>query len=144
MTNALLVDRPTDDDKLDDMTTKDAKSTQTVSVTVRMDKNLKDRASAVIDYYGLDVASVTRAFFTAIARTQSIPLDFGHSGTHGSEPDIPTVDWEPNEETIAAMKETEEMIRTGNYRSYGSAREMIEAILAEDDEETGEEGDSET
>ena len=136
MCSAVTVERVTIDDKIDGMSTKNAgKNTETVTVTVRMDKDLKDRASAVIDYYGLDVASVTRAFFTAIVRTQSIPLDLGPAKDHSHYPDFPTVDWEPNEETIAAFREAEELAKDPNRKGYTSASELIAAILAEDDDE---------
>jgi hypothetical protein len=38
-----------------------------------------------------------------------------------------------NAETEAAIRECEEMLASGNFVTYGSAREMHEAILAEDD-----------
>ena len=69
--------------------------------------------------------------------TQSNPLNFGHSGTHGSEPDIPTVDWEPNEETIAAIREADKLSKDPNRRGFRSAEEAFAAILAEDDEDEG-------
>lgn len=38
-----------------------------------------------------------------------------------------------NAETEAAIQECEEMLASGNFKTYGSAREMHEAIMAEDD-----------
>lgn len=40
-----------------------------------------------------------------------------------------------NAETEAAMRECDEMLASGNYISYSSAKEMHEAIFAEDEDD---------
>ena len=86
------------------------------SLTVRIDSGLKDDAASVAEYYGLDLSSIVRAFFMEIVNTRSIPLslDYGH----------------PNEESLAAIRETEKMISDGSGKAYSSGRDLIDAALA--------------
>ena len=86
------------------------------SLTIRIDSTLKERASRVLDHYGLDLSTATRAFFTQIVNTNSVPLSFDYE--------------EPNEESIVAMQEADEMRKTGDGTAYSSGRELIEAALA--------------
>lgn len=47
----------------------------TDTFTLRLDGDLKNGATAVAEYYGLDLPSVTRAFYTQMVREHSIPLN---------------------------------------------------------------------
>ena len=85
------------------------------SLTIRLDSNLKRDATKVVEYYGLDLSSVIRAFFTQIVNTNSIPLSFDYE--------------QPNEESLQAMRETEVMIASGNFESYSNGHDLIEAAL---------------
>ena len=87
------------------------------SYTLRIDEADKQAASAVAEYYGFDLASVTRAFYKEMIRSHSIPLSLGRGE-------------EPNEESLQAIRETEEMMRTGSGRGFTNARDLIEAALA--------------
>lgn len=86
----------------------------TVSYAVRVDENIRDGAAAVARSYGLDLASATRAFWTQMARTGSIPLSFDYE--------------EPNEESLEAIRETEEIFANGVGKTYRSADELFEAM----------------
>lgn len=86
------------------------------SLTIRIDSALKERASQVLEHYGLDLSTATRAFFTQIVNTNSVPLSFDYE--------------EPNEESLIAMREADEMRKTGSGEAYSSGRELIEAALA--------------
>lgn len=86
----------------------------TVSYAVRVDEDIRDRASEVARHYGLDLASATRAFWTQMARTGTIPLSFDYE--------------EPNEASLEAIRETEEIFATGRGESYGSADELFQAL----------------
>lgn len=86
------------------------------TLTIRLDSGLKDDAARVVEYYGLDLSSAIRAFFTQIVNTNSIPLSFDYE--------------RPNEESLRAIRETEEMIATGSGQGYATGRELIEAALA--------------
>ncbi len=93
------------------------------TLTMRIDSELKRDASAVAEYYGFDLSGVTRAFYKQIVRDHAIPLDLGYSNEV------------PNDETIAAMKEAEEIIaKGGTGRSFKSAEEMMAFIASEADE----------
>ena len=46
------------------------------TLTIRIDDDLKRGASEVADYYGLDLSSVTRAFYKQMVNTRRIPLTF--------------------------------------------------------------------
>lgn len=88
----------------------------TVSYAIRVDEDIRDEASAVARSYGLDLASATRAFWAQMARTGNIPLTF-------------TSD-QPNEASLQAIREAEEMKRTGSGVAYDSGRALVEAALA--------------
>lgn len=86
------------------------------TLTIRLDSDLKDNAARIVEHYGLDLSSVTRAFFTQIVNTNSIPLSFDYE--------------RPNEESLRAIRETEEMIVSGSGQGYTTGRDLIEAALA--------------
>lgn len=85
------------------------------NLTIRLDSELKEDAARVVEYYGLDLSTAVRAFFTEIVNTHSIPLSFDYE--------------RPNAESQHAIRETAEMIATGSGESYTSGRELIEAAL---------------
>lgn len=86
------------------------------TLTIRLDSALKDEAARVVEHYGLDLSSVTRAFFTQIVNTNAIPLSFDYD--------------QPNAESLLAISETEEMLRTGSGKSYETAHDLIRGALA--------------
>lgn len=53
------------------------------SLTIRLDSDLKDGAASVVEHYGLDLTTVTRAFFTQIVNTNAIPLSFDYEQPNG-------------------------------------------------------------
>lgn len=59
----------------------------TSTLTIRIDDDLKHAASEVADYYGLDLSSVTRAFYKQMVNTRRIPLTFApeESAAEGAE-----------------------------------------------------------
>lgn len=85
-----------------------------VSYALRVDEKLKEEVSAVAEYYGLDLATMTRALWSQIARTKRIPLEFS--------------DEEPNEESLEAIRQTREMIQNGTGKAYATAEELFEAL----------------
>lgn len=86
------------------------------TMTIRCDEKDKREAARVAEYYGFDLSSVSRAFWKQMGRTGRIPLDLGNE--------------EPNEESLAAIREAEQMMRDGSGESYATARELIDAVLA--------------
>lgn len=89
-------------------------------VTIDIDSDIRDAASDVVEYFGLDLVSVTRAFFKQIVREHRIPITL-------SDP-------EPNDESLEAIRETEELKATRGP-SYRTAAELLAVIQAEWNEE---------
>jgi DNA-damage-inducible protein J len=58
-------------------------------VTTRIDANIKAEASLVLSAMGLTVSDAVRLLLTKVAKEKALPFDV----------------WQPNAETIAAMKE---------------------------------------
>ena len=86
------------------------------TLTIRLDKDRKEAAANVVEHYGFDLSTAMRAFFTQIVNTNAIPLSFDYE--------------RPNEESLAAIRETEEMIRTESGGRYSNAHDLLEAALA--------------
>ncbi len=81
---------------------------------IRVDEDIKNGAAEVAEYYGLDLASATRALWAQMVRTHSIPLDFNNEI--------------PNDETLEAFRQTEEMIKNGTGKAYKTPEELFEAL----------------
>lgn len=85
------------------------------TLTIRLDDSLKKDASNVASYYGLDLSSVTRAFYKQMVNTNCIPLTFTRE--------------EPNEESIQAIKEGEVFLASEQSGRFTDAKSLIEAAL---------------
>lgn len=70
-------------------------TTSTVSLNIRMDKNLKNNLSELCDELGMNVSTAFTIFAKAMVRRGGIPFD--------------AVLDEPNNATLAAIREVEEM-----------------------------------
>ncbi|MBR3158270.1 MAG: type II toxin-antitoxin system RelB/DinJ family antitoxin [Atopobiaceae bacterium] len=88
----------------------------TSTMTIRVDAELKSAAAAVAEYYGLDLSSVTRAFYKQMVNTHRIPLTFA--------PD------EPNDESIEAIAEGDAFLASGAAGRFSDAQSLIDAALA--------------
>ena len=86
------------------------------TLTIRLDSNLKDEASRVVEHYGLDISTAMRAFLTQIVNTNASPLSLDYE--------------QPNEESLIAIRETTEMIANGSGVGYSTAHDLIQAALA--------------
>ena len=86
------------------------------NLTIRIDSELKNEASRIVEHYGLDLSSAIRAFFAQIVNTNSIPLSFDYE--------------RPNDESLIAIHETAQMIAEGSGEAYASGRELLEAALS--------------
>ncbi len=86
----------------------------TATMTIRCDSQIKAEAAEVAKYYGFDLTSVTRAFWTYLARTRSIPLTFSE---------------EPNEESLQAIKETQEMFDgKREFKNFENPQDMFDYL----------------
>ncbi|MGN0071661.1 MAG: type II toxin-antitoxin system RelB/DinJ family antitoxin [Atopobiaceae bacterium] len=84
------------------------------SVTVRVDDKTKAEATEIVEDFGFDLSSVTRAFYRQIVRERRIPLNLSYEI--------------PNDETAAALKEGAGILNAGGTgRSFTSGRELLDA-----------------
>ena len=88
----------------------------TTTMTIRCDSEIKEEAAACAKYYGFDLTSVTRAFWTYLANNWSIPMTFGE---------------EPNEESKRAIRETKEILaKGGNGLGLKTAQDVLDEARA--------------
>ena len=85
----------------------------TSTVTVRVDTATKEAAAAIVEDFGFDLSSVTRAFYRQIVREQRIPLTLEYP--------------RPNQESLESIREAEAML-SSDSEGYESAEAMFEAL----------------
>ncbi|MGH6993530.1 MAG: type II toxin-antitoxin system RelB/DinJ family antitoxin [Caulobacteraceae bacterium] len=83
----------------------------TTMLHIRIDEDLKARAAAALGAMGLTASDAVRMLFKLIVAEQAFPLELKV----------------PNAETIAAMEEAEEIIRTGRFR-FATPEEMFASL----------------
>lgn len=83
-------------------------------VTVRVDDATKREASDIAEDFGLDLSSVTRAFYRQIVRERRIPLNFSYNP-------------EPTADTANALQQAE-TIAQSDRRRFGDADEMFASL----------------
>jgi DNA-damage-inducible protein J len=87
---------------------------RSVMLNVRMDDELKEQAIAVLGSLGLSASDAVRMLFTRVVRDRAFPLELKL----------------PNDETLAAMAQADEIIRAGSA-TIRSADELFEALERE-------------
>lgn len=85
----------------------------TSSVTIRVDQKLKESAARIAEDFGLDLSSVTRAFYSQIVREQRIPLTLEYP--------------RPNAESLESIREAKAAIASGKTR-FSTASEMYDTL----------------
>ena len=75
-----------------------------VNVTVRMDPKVKAQADELYASLGMDMSTAVNMFVRQCLRERQLPF----------QPSLNV----PNQATIQAIEESDEMIRTGNFKSY--------------------------
>lgn len=84
-------------------------------IHVRMDNDLKDRATEALAAMGLSTADAVRLLFHRIATDQAFPLELKV----------------PNAETRAAMEEADEFFKNGGTPRFDDADEMFAELEEE-------------
>lgn len=87
----------------------------TSTLTIRIDEDLKQGASEIAEYYGLDLSSVTRAFYKQMVNTRRIPLTFAPE--------------EPNTESLRAIAEGDAFLAAGNKGRFDNGSDLIAAAM---------------
>lgn len=83
---------------------------------IRITEDLKREASEVADYYGLDLSSVTRAFYKQMVNTHRISQTFTPE--------------EPNAESLDAIREGDAFLASGREGRFTSGADLIAAAMA--------------
>ena len=79
-------------------------TSSSVNVTVRMDPKVKAQADELYASLGMDMSTAVNMFVRQCLRERQLPF----------QPSLNV----PNQATIRAMEESDEMIRTGNFKGY--------------------------
>lgn len=79
-------------------------TSSSVNVTVRIDSQVKAQADELFASLGMDMSTTVNMFVRQCLREGQLPF----------QPSLNV----PNKETIRAIEESDEMIRTGNFKSY--------------------------
>ena len=86
------------------------------TLTIRVDDDLKRGAAEVAEYYGLDLSSVTRAFYKQMVNTHRIPLTFAPE--------------EPNDESLEAIREGNAFLASGKKGRFTNGEDLIAEALS--------------
>jgi len=87
-------------------------SSPTAMIHVRIDQDLKSKASATLDAMGLSLSEAVRVFLTRVATDQAFPFELRI----------------PNAETVAAMQAGDR----GEVVKFASVAELIADLHADD------------
>ena len=86
------------------------------ATSITIDSDIKAKAQELFADFGLDLSTAINMFLRQSIRENSIPFSISRNV--------------PNADTVAAMREAEEMKKhPDQYKSYGSAVEMMEDIF---------------
>lgn len=85
------------------------------NVNVRIDENVKRKAEEVFAKIGITPSAAINMFYVQVIRTKSIPFEL--------KAEI------PNETTIAALKEVEEMEKNNTGRAFNSVDDLMDDLM---------------
>lgn len=83
------------------------------TISIRVNESLKEQAQELFKSWGLDMSTAVNIFLSQTVREQRIPFVIGGEV--------------PNDETVAAMREVEEMAKRGE-RGFFSIEDMIKEL----------------
>jgi DNA-damage-inducible protein J len=86
-------------------------------MNIRMDKEVKEEAQRIFSDLGMDMTTAVNVFLRQVIRCDGFPFDLRLS--------------RPNEETMAAIKEVEEMKKDPSLgKTYSDVDEMMKDLLS--------------
>ena len=91
----------------------------TANISIRMDANLKEEAEEFFHELGMNLSTAVNIFVRQSLREGRIPFEI-------------TTKENPNEETIAAMLETERIANDPNVKGYTDLDELFADLDAEE------------
>lgn len=86
-------------------------------VQVRIDENVKSQAVAVLNSLGMDTSTAINVFFRQVIAENGLPFQPKQAKF--------------NTETLAAIKESDEMVKNGTGKRYTSVDDLFEDSLGE-------------
>ena len=86
---------------------------------IRIDEEVKKTAEALLNGVGMSVSTAAEVFFRQMIKKGKIPFDI-------------EMDSIPNNVTVAAIREGDEMLKKGTGKRYSSTKSMFDDILSED------------
>lgn len=89
--------------------------TKKAVVQVRIDETIKSQAVAVLNNLGMDTSTAINVFFRQVIAENGLPFK-------------PT-QAKFNDETLAAIKESDEMVKNGTGKQYASVDDLFEDSL---------------
>lgn len=92
-----------------------------VSTSISIDADIKAQAQELFADFGLDLSTAINIFLRQSVRENCIPFSIQREV--------------PNADTVAAMKEAEEMVKNPEkYKRYASFAELLKDVEAEDED----------
>ncbi|MCL2216754.1 MAG: type II toxin-antitoxin system RelB/DinJ family antitoxin [Defluviitaleaceae bacterium] len=85
----------------------------TTNLNIRIDENLKRQSEEIFNELGLNMSTALTVFLRQTVRSRGIPFDMRLSM--------------PNDETLDAMREGNEIIKSGKAR-FDNAEDMFKAL----------------
>lgn len=86
---------------------------------IRIDEEVKKTAEALLNGVGMSVSTAAEVFFRQMIKKGKIPFDI-------------EMDSIPNNVTVAAIREGDEMLKKGTGKRYSSTKSMFDDILSEE------------
>lgn len=89
------------------------------TISIDIDERVKDEAQELFESMGLNMSTAINVFLTQAINEHSIPFKIKSKI--------------PNETTLAAMKECEDMIANKTGKAFNSFNELIDDLNSDDD-----------
>jgi len=86
-------------------------------VQVRIDETVKSQAVAVLNNLGMDTSTAINVFFRQVIAENGLPFQPKQAKF--------------NTETLAGIKESDEMVKNGNGKSYTSVDDLFKDALGD-------------
>ena len=87
---------------------------QTGSINIKTDINLKKKANLLYNKLGINMSTAINMFLLESVRTNSLPLTLSL--------------YEPNNDTLRAIEESEKIIKNKKSKSYKNIKELRKAL----------------
>jgi DNA-damage-inducible protein J len=91
-----------------------------VNFNMRLDAELKDKVTPILENYGLTMPQAFKLFLNQIAKTKTIPLSFDYASENSLTPKAAA-------KLLQSLKEVE----NGEYTEYKTVEKMIKAVSEE-------------